>query len=177
MLPNSGKITERSRERRLRSLQSCVVTRPDRGQQSTTGRRSVEAPGTSAWLEDAEYRQLCADLRADPVFAAERDAYDVATPLGSRDTIVTSAFVGEFRYRSVTLEAPGDFEHWLVVQRRCGTPRLWRMTIQTHVRDGLELAGPAPKQSKLDWRNRRILRYYSELRNHRGTSRRDAVVQ
>jgi len=39
------------------------------------------------------------------------DAYDVATPLGSRDTIVTSALVGEFHYRSVTLEAPSDFGH------------------------------------------------------------------
>jgi len=54
-------------------------------------------------------------LRADPILVVARDAYDVATPLGSRDTIVTSV-VGEFRYRSVTLEAPGDFGHWLVVQ-------------------------------------------------------------
>jgi len=72
--------------------------------------------GASAWLEDAEYRQLCEDLRADPVFSAAWDAYDVATPLGSRETIVTSRLVGEFRYRPVTLEAPGDFGHWLVVQ-------------------------------------------------------------
>jgi len=72
--------------------------------------------GTSAWLEQAEYRQLCDEMRADAVFARAWDAYDIAAPVEASDIVVTSAAAGIFRYRAVTLDAPGDDGNWLVVQ-------------------------------------------------------------
>jgi len=67
-------------------------------------------------FEDAEYRRMCDELRTDPLFAAAWDAYDVAMPLGSVSTVIESAAVGTFAFRSLTLEVPDDDGHWLVIQ-------------------------------------------------------------
>ncbi len=71
---------------------------------------------TASRLEDREYRRMCNDLRADPLFAAAWDVYDIATPLGSISTLVESAAIGMFSYQTLTLEIPDDDGHWLVMQ-------------------------------------------------------------
>jgi len=67
-------------------------------------------------LEDREYRRMCDGFRADPLFAAAWDAYDIATPLGSTSTLIEASAIGTFRYEALTLEIPDDDGHWLVMQ-------------------------------------------------------------
>ena len=67
-------------------------------------------------LEDAAYRRMCDDLRADPLFARAWDAYDVALPMNTTSTLVESAAVGTFSYDTLTLEIPDDDGHWIVIQ-------------------------------------------------------------
>ena len=70
----------------------------------------------AARLESPEYRRMCDDLRADPLFAAAWDAYDMATPLNSLSTLVQSTAVGTFAYQTLTSEIPDDDGHWLYIQ-------------------------------------------------------------
>jgi len=70
---------------------------------------------SAAQLENERYRQLCDDLRADPLFAAAWDAYDIATPLGAIATAI-SVLVGTFAYRTLTLDVPDDDGHFIVIQ-------------------------------------------------------------
>jgi transcriptional regulator with XRE-family HTH domain len=72
--------------------------------------------GAGRRIDDPEYRRMYEALRADAVFRAAWDGYEIATPAGTIATRVTSAAVGDFAYEALTLSVLDDAGYFIVMQ-------------------------------------------------------------